>query len=163
MGSEDGKNAGRTQGGSGADAHARAAGRVAVAAADWRSGADGEAGSCDSGPRRRRWRESSAITWCSIRDSGSESASRRIIRCWRTLRSYSRWDFRCSQECRESRSLAERLRAMARMPTCRTALRNAGSRNRADPERDAHHSDTRCALCRAGGARWRTSIVASGG
>src|ERR1035437_5120493 len=65
--------------------------------------------------RRRRWRALSAITWCWIRDSVSEKALRRTIRCWRTSRNCSRWDSRCWRECRASHLSGEPWRALARI------------------------------------------------
>jgi len=62
------------------------------------------------------WPASSATTSYSTPDLDSGSVSRKTIRCSRTSRNCSRWDFRCLQESHENRLSGACWPAMARTP-----------------------------------------------
>src|SRR5208337_4426943 len=130
---------------------ARAAGGVAVAAADWRSGADGEAGFApvgrDGDPGGDQTRSPGAGSGVRVRETlrGELSAAGALRRVAADGISAA------------GGSVAEVIywtNAGARRQGCagrRAPLRDAGCRIKFDIERGAHHSDARCAICGGGG------------
>src|SRR5258707_2452828 len=125
---------------------------MAVAAADWRSGANGEAGFAPVG-------RGGVLGGDQARSPGVGSrvlirkAFRRELSTAGTLRRAAADGL--SVAGRRVAEVVYRANAGARWQGCggcREGLRNAGCRDRFDLERGAHHSDARCAICSEGGA-----------